>query len=144
MLEGGRTAEGASLAGELLASWSERPETMLASHLHSFVDAAVVLRAVGRGADLVEIAGKAKSQTKWIEAAKALVSGDFRRAAEIYEEAGSLPDEAFARLRAADALIADGRRAEGDRELQQALAFYRSVGAAAYLSEGEALLARTA
>jgi class 3 adenylate cyclase/tetratricopeptide (TPR) repeat protein len=144
MLEGGRSAEGASLAGELLASWSVRPETMLASHLHSFVDAAVVLSAVGRGADLVEIAGKAKSQTKWIEAAKALVAGDFRRAAEIYAETGSLPDEAFARLRAAEALIGGGRRPEGERELQRALAFYRSVDATAYLRQGEVLLARTA
>jgi tetratricopeptide (TPR) repeat protein len=144
MLEGGRAAEGASLASELLASWSERPETMLASHLQSFVDAAVVLSALGRGADLVEIAGNAKAQTKWIEGAKALVAGDFRRAAEIYEQAGSRPDEAFARLRAAEALIAEGNRPEGDRELQKAISFYRSVGATAYLREGETLLARTA
>jgi class 3 adenylate cyclase/tetratricopeptide (TPR) repeat protein len=144
MLERGRTAEGASLLGELLMSWSERPETMLASHLHSFVDAAVVVSALGRGADLLEIAGKAKSQTRWIEAAKALVAGDFRRAAEMYAETGSLPDEAFARLRAAETLIGEGRRPEGDEQLQQALAFYRSVDAKAYLREGEALLARTA
>ena len=65
-------------------------------------------------------------------------------AAEIYDEAGSLPDAAFARLRAAEALIVDGRRVEGDPELQRALAFYRSVDATACIREGEALLARTA
>jgi hypothetical protein len=64
--------------------------------------------------------------------------------AEIYAETGSLPDEAFARLRAAEVLIGEGRRAQGDQELQRALAFYRSVNATAYIREGEALLARTA
>jgi hypothetical protein len=83
-------------------------------------------------------------QTTWIPAAKAFVLGDFQRAAEIYAEIGSLPDEALARLRAAEALIGDGSRAEGDVELQRALAFYRSVDAKVYLREGEALLARTA
>jgi hypothetical protein len=117
---------------------------MLDSHLQSFIDAAEALRALGLGPELIEVAANAKRQTKWIDAAKAFVSGDFLRAAEIYAETGSLPDEAFARLRAAEALIARGNRAEGDRELQRALAFYRSVGATAYLREGEALLARTA
>jgi zinc-ribbon domain len=81
----------------------------------------------------------------WIEAATAFASGDFLRAAASYKETGSLPDEAYARLRAAEALIQHGRRRpEGDRELQRALAFYRSVDATAHLREGEALLAQTA
>jgi hypothetical protein len=80
----------------------------------------------------------------WIEAATAFASGAFLRAAASYKETGSLPDEAYARLRAAEALIQDGRRPEGDCELQRALAFYRSVDATAHLREGEALLAQTA
>jgi hypothetical protein len=72
------------------------------------------------------------------------VQGDFGRSAEIYEEIGSLPDEAFARLRAAEALIREGDRAQGDEQLQRALGFYRSVDATAYIRDGEALLARTA
>jgi predicted ATPase len=44
----------------------------------------------------------------------------------IAAELGSLPDEALARLYAAEKLIAENRRAEGDAELQRALAFYRS------------------
>jgi hypothetical protein len=54
---------------------------------------------------------------------------------------GSLPDEALARLRAADKLVADGRRAEADEQLGRALAFFRSVGATVYVREAEALLA---
>jgi tetratricopeptide (TPR) repeat protein len=140
----GRADEAGALADELLSSWSARPETMLDSHLQSFVDLAVVLSALGRGPELIAIAMNARLQTLWIDAAKAYVSGEFVRAAEIYQDAGSLPDEAFARLRAAEAMIGEGRRTEGDQQLQRALAFYRSVDAKAYLREGEALLARTA
>jgi tetratricopeptide (TPR) repeat protein len=136
--------EAGRLADELLSLWARKPETMLESHLQSFIDVAIVLSALERGSELIEISDKAKLQTKWIHAAKAFVLGDFQRAAEIYAEIGSLPDEALARLRAAEALIGDGSRAEGDVELQRALAFYRSVDAKVYLREGEALLARTA
>jgi class 3 adenylate cyclase/tetratricopeptide (TPR) repeat protein len=143
-LQTGRADEAPALVDELLASWAESPDTMLASNLQSFVDAAEVLRALGRGPELVEIGALARVRTPWVEAAIAYVGGDFSRAAEIYAKAGSLPDEALARLRAAEALIADGSRAEGDQELQRALAFYRSVGANAYLRQGEALLVQTA
>jgi class 3 adenylate cyclase len=143
-LAAGRLDEASALADELVSSWANRPEAMLDSHLQSFVDAAEALRALGRGSELIAVAAEARQQTPWIAAATAFVSGDFQGAADIYREAGSLPDEAFARLRAAEALIAEGRRSEGDEELQRALAFYRSVGATAYIREGEALLARTA
>jgi class 3 adenylate cyclase/tetratricopeptide (TPR) repeat protein len=143
-LAAGRMDEAGALADELLSSWSARPETMLDSHLQSFVDLAVVLSALGRGRELIAIAKNARLQTRWIDAAKAFARRDFQHAAEIYAKAGSLPDEALAHLRAAEALFADGRRAEGDEELQKALSFYRSVDATAYLREGETLLARTA
>ena len=71
----------------------------------------------------------------------ASVRGDTSEAAGIYATIGSLPDEAYARLRAAEALANAGRRDEADVELDRALDFYRSVGAARYVREGEALLA---
>jgi hypothetical protein len=40
--------------------------------------------------------------------------------------------------------VAEGRRAEADAQLEQALAFYRSVGATRYIREAEALLAVSA
>ena len=52
--------------------------------------------------------------------------------------------EALARLRAAEQLVAEDRRAEADEQLQRSLAFWRSVGATRYIREGEALLAMTA
>jgi hypothetical protein len=44
-------------------------------------------------------------------------------------------------LRAAEGFVREGRRAEADVELKRALAFWRSVGATAYVREAEALLA---
>jgi hypothetical protein len=48
---------------------------------------------------------------------------------------------AAVRLRAARAYAAQGRPAEAAEQLAPALAFYREVGASAYLREAEALLA---
>jgi hypothetical protein len=140
----GRMKEAATLIDQLLTLWDSRPKTVLQSHLQSFSDAAEALSALGRGEELAEVGASARMQTRWIEAATAFIGGDFQRAADIYAECGSLPDEAFARLRGAEALIREGRLAQGDEQLLPALAFYRSVGATAYLREGEALLARTA
>ncbi len=81
------------------------------------------------------------AQTSWTEAVRAYARGDFAAAAEMLHRTGSRPEEAEARLRAAEQLVAEGRRAEADEQLQQALDFYRSVGATHYVRECEALLA---
>jgi len=70
--------------------------------------------------------------------------GNFGGADEILDEMGALGEEAFVRLRGAEALVQAGRRAEADAMLQQALAFYRSVGATRYIREAEALFAASA
>jgi hypothetical protein len=57
---------------------------------------------------------------------------------------GNRSGEAHARLNAAAQLAAEGRRADADLQLASALAFYRSVGATAYVRQAEALLAATA
>ena len=72
------------------------------------------------------------------------LAGDLRGAADVLAEIGAPPSEAFFRLRAAEALVAEGRRAEADEQLRPALAFYRGVGATRYVREGEALLAASA
>jgi hypothetical protein len=67
-----------------------------------------------------------------------------RQAADRYVLIGSLPDEAFARLRAAEQLLGAGRDADAKVQLQRALAFYRQVDAAGYLREADALVASSA
>jgi hypothetical protein len=74
----------------------------------------------------------------------AVLDGDFERAAEEYAAANILLFEAEARLRAAELLLAAGRSAEGEAQLEKALAFYRSVGATLFIDRGEALLAKSA
>jgi len=76
--------------------------------------------------------------TKWTEAAAAPLRGDFVRAAELLYEIGDAELESLARIRAAERLVADGRRVEANEQLERSLAFWRSVGA--YIRECEALL----
>jgi class 3 adenylate cyclase/tetratricopeptide (TPR) repeat protein len=105
---------------------------------------AVLIDLVGPEYVRRRILTSARLSTPWAEGAGALFDGDLERAAEIYERAGAATDVAFVRLRLARRLIEEGRRAEADVHLQQALAFYRSVGASRYVREGEELLAATA
>jgi tetratricopeptide (TPR) repeat protein len=81
---------------------------------------------------------------KWKEIARATIDRDFSRAADLWLDSGSPTFEAFLRERAAEELIEAGHRAEGEAELQRALAFYRSVGATFYIQRGEQLLAKSA
>ena len=70
--------------------------------------------------------------------------GDLLGAAESFERIGSVPDEAYARLRAAEALVAVGNRAEADRQLRLALSVFGRLGATAWAAEAESLLAESA
>ncbi len=79
--------------------------------------------------------------TVWRDAAFALSKDDFARAWALYERSGDVVDAAVAELQWAKQLLETQRRAEADRHLRSALAFFRSVGATRYVREGEALLA---
>ncbi len=107
-------------------------------------DVAVVASALGEADAFERAAAGVRAQTRWLEAASAFVRDDAAAAAEIYAAIGSLPDEAYAWLRAAEADLAAGRRAEADACLGRSLAFHRSVGARLYVREGQALLPATA
>lgn len=76
----------------------------------------------------------------WKDIAFACLDRDFVRAADRWAEAGSPTWEARHRLRAAEELIASGRRAEGEEQAAKALDFYRSVDASFYVDRCEALL----
>ena len=79
--------------------------------------------------------------TPWTEAVRAYAQGDFAAAASTLHRTGSRPEEAEARRRAAEQLASAGRPAEADQQLQEALAFYRSVNATRCVRECETLLA---
>jgi class 3 adenylate cyclase len=142
LLAVGRQQEAGTEANKLLAMSAQRGVVPTAPDWSG--DLAVVLQALGRGAELVELLADAKTPTAWFDAASALATGEFQRAADLYDQMGAQSDGAFARLQAAKHLVAAGRRAEANAQLSRALAFYRQVGATGYLREGEILLTATA
>jgi class 3 adenylate cyclase/tetratricopeptide (TPR) repeat protein len=122
------------LALELLEAWSHSlliPSDWLP-------DLGAVVGGLGRGSDLEAVAATvsaASAHTPWLESGLALGRGDPLRAAEILQGFGARPYEAEARLVAA--------REGLDADLPSAIAFFREVGATAYLREAETLLAKT-
>jgi tetratricopeptide (TPR) repeat protein len=108
-----------------------------------WADLAVLFAELDRTVDLRD-ALAARSATRWVEAAMLYSTGEFGAAADVYAGMGALPEEAQARLKAAESLLASGRGQEGEAALQSALDFYRLVGASRYVDEGTALLAASA
>jgi hypothetical protein len=139
-LRTGKPKAAEALANELLASLAEHDGALVGADWP--VDLAIVLVALGRGNELAELAATSRLSNLWLEAATAFATGDPQRAADLYGQIGSLPDEAFARLHAARHLLGTGRQAEGRAQLQGALAFHRDVNASAYLREAELLTGR--
>jgi hypothetical protein len=103
-----------------------------------------VALTLGRSADVLAVIDREVFQSPWVQAARAVAFNDLPMAADIMDGLDALPEVAFYRLRAAEQLLAEGRRAEADEQLSRALAFYRSVRATRYVREGEALLAASA
>lgn len=82
--------------------------------------------------EMIRVMGTGR-RTPWLEAAEAVAAGSWVRAAEIYEQCGSVLSVAFARLQT-------GR----DKDVRAALDFYRATGAARYERDAEAQLAAIA
>jgi hypothetical protein len=93
------------------------------------------LTPVGRGQD-VSTALERYEPNPWARAGIAFASGDPVAAADILGEMGAVSSEAYCRLAAA--------RAGNLDQLEPALVFYRSVGAARYIRECELLLPASA
>jgi class 3 adenylate cyclase/tetratricopeptide (TPR) repeat protein len=104
------------------------------------VTAAFARHGLGRD-DEIRAGRGSTPPTPWSDAALAIADGDFARAGDILEGTGARTLVAAARLGAAKQLVAEGRRAEAAAQLAPALAFYREVGASAYVRQAEGLLA---
>jgi hypothetical protein len=87
----------------------------------------------GRESEVAEILDREEIDSPWLHAGRAVLARDFRRAADIFAEAGALTPEAFFRLHAGS-----------EPDVRAALAFYRSVGATRFIREGEAVLTASA
>ena len=135
----GEPGDASAFAGELLELVRQQGALPLA-YLW-IVDQALALVALGRGAELAEAAPRSLVPTPWNTAGQAIARGDARLGAEALAAIGALAEAALARMCAASSLAEAGRAAEAEVQLELALAFYRSVGAAAAIAEGEQLLA---
>src|SRR5262249_38763897 len=87
----------------------------------------------GKEAECLALFDAGWTPSRWVDASRAVLLHEPARAAEILAEMEAAPEEAFTRMRS-------GEPAQVDR----ALAFYRSVGAARYVRECEHALAATA
>jgi class 3 adenylate cyclase/tetratricopeptide (TPR) repeat protein len=128
------------LVTEVFSDWYAKELTSSGSESEWLADFTVVIAPLDRNSEFLDAVGRT-APNPWLAAAAAYASDDFLGAADQYAAIGALPHEAYARLRGAETLVLAGRRAEADPELQRALVFWRSVGATAYVREGEALLA---
>jgi hypothetical protein len=103
------------------------------------VTAAIVLSEVG--ADEFLALDIEHLPSLWMRAARHWAAGDLAGAGDTFEEIGAVPDEAYARMKEAERLLATGRRAEAEAPLSRALALSRSMGATAFIRDAERLLA---
>jgi tetratricopeptide (TPR) repeat protein len=137
----GETAAAAALADELVAAW----RSLGIRQPHELASAPWVFTGLGRAEEvLAALESESRAITPWHEAARRLASGDLPEAAEVFAAIGSVPDEAYARLRGAEAFVATGNRAAADRELGLALPVFAQLDASSWAAEGKALLAESA
>ena len=140
LVRAGRPDEALPVVHELL-ELARQSESRAA---YWFVDAALALTEIGRTEELVELANEARGEAPYARGLAALAREDLLAAAEAFESTGSKVDSSYVRLLAGEQLVAAGRQAEADAQLAHALAFYRAVGASAYVGRAEALLAGAA
>jgi len=130
-----------ALADELVEAWA-------ATGIRQPAELSVapwVFRELGRTAELLyALEHEAFAPTPWHEAARLIASGELAAGADVFARIGSVPDEAYTRLKAAEAFLAAGDRAEADRQLRLALPVFTRLGATAWAAEAESLLAESA
>jgi tetratricopeptide (TPR) repeat protein len=107
----------------------------------TFRDVVWAALRLGQTHKVHEALGHHGAPSVWLDACRAALDQSFEEAADLYKLVGSVPNEAYARVRGGEKLLADGRAKEARSQLTAALDFYRRVGALAYVSEAEELLA---
>jgi len=133
----GRQAEADALIAELFRDHWKRLGT------HWLRELPLLLAELGRGEEYLAAAADAPG-SPWLSAGIAIAQGKFVEAASSYEQMGARATEAWARLLAAEAFAAEGRRGEADEQLASALAFFRAARATPFVRRCEALLGPSA
>jgi class 3 adenylate cyclase/tetratricopeptide (TPR) repeat protein len=126
-IEAGRPAEAGALLDEIVR--------LPTDYFAALVDLGWVLHDLGRVHEV-----QFRETNVWGLAGSHIARGDLAAASDLLAAKELRSEDAYVRLRAAGALTGAARAAQ----LEQALAFYRSVGARAYVRRAEALLPATA
>jgi hypothetical protein len=135
-LDTGRGAEAASLVDELAREYADAESFVVDL---GFIEGSVAADALDRAAELGRhLATKAAFASPWVDACAAIGTGRREEAADVLETRGARTLAALVRLTAAERA---GRETPG---LREAVAFYESVGATAYLARAESLLQASA
>jgi class 3 adenylate cyclase/tetratricopeptide (TPR) repeat protein len=131
-LAAGGTADAARYAEEVLSFDSALLDVGPTLHYVAWV-----LADLGRGEELSEALSRTARSGPWRDAARAIATGEFARAAAIYHDIEAVPWEGHAHLRAAQA-------GDPDADLERAIDVFRQTTATAYRAEAEQLLKATA
>jgi tetratricopeptide (TPR) repeat protein len=137
LLAAGRREEAGADVSEILERNAAEPSLDWSWWI---LQASIVLTEHGRGDDLLALGGE-DLPSDWVRAARLWASGDLAGAADLLEKMGAAPDEAYARMKEAERLIAAGRRTDAEPFLARALELYRTMGADGSIREAERLLA---
>jgi class 3 adenylate cyclase len=136
-LAGGGRDEADELATELVAIGPVLVAA-LCTPFPTLVDVAWVFRDLGRENEFSEaVLGARPVESPWIDAARAICDGDLVRAADIIDDMGHTAAAAHARLRAAEAFADAGLEVGAATQRAQAESFYRKVGAAGFIRNGD-------
>jgi class 3 adenylate cyclase/tetratricopeptide (TPR) repeat protein len=125
LIEAGLTDEAQLVAADILNQLPRHAAVVPA------VELAWAARSLGNEDAVRDWIMRVPYQSRWSAAALAVLAGDLERAARLFAEIGSLPDEARSLSRTASSA-----------NLRRALEFWRSAGATRYASETEARLAQ--
>jgi tetratricopeptide (TPR) repeat protein len=137
LLQAGHRDKAADTIDQVLRIGSQRPRAAN----RWFADAACVLSGLGRPDVLTALVKDWKLPEDFaIDTGRAWLRSDPVAAADIYDGLANSADAAYARLRAGEQLLEQGRPAEAAAQLQRALEFYRSVAATRFVEEGEQML----
>jgi hypothetical protein len=123
--EFGRLEEANQLVDEL--AFAEGPEPFPAY----VVPLALAALACGRAHDVLARLERL-GRSAWWEAAEAMLQGAHLEAAERFARIGVLPEEAHARLLAAETFATSGRSDDAEAQAARCLSFYAPLGATAY------------
>jgi class 3 adenylate cyclase/tetratricopeptide (TPR) repeat protein len=135
---GGRSDDASAALDEVVTALDAAESVGDIQEFH--VELVVELLEAGRRQAAESIVGR-MPEGPWRDACRSLVDREDARAADTLASMGTERIAADLRLRAARALAAGGRLSEAEAQLELARAFYRKVGATAFLAQAEAIVA---